>query len=404
MNGQELKLLFKLDKAYLTNDKPMTFDEVILPEIAKKGFKNTAYWKIRVINYEKIKKEIFCEILSYHKGDTELKYNQSLLNQLNDIKCVRFKHISTTDFLRTLEGGAQLKSTTRPKDSTHEKSLIKRKPPKKTINDNLSIPLKDVVFKTGGITFTEKIKEYKQPVEFYIKNTYIRKEFDAIKKYFSNVLKTKRIQVKVTVEVEGEEIISKFTHSSEINRINHDIIDQIKLEYVKDIKKKSNTNTDKSVFTMDEFFEAFSEKDFKADIFYKDAIGFFNDLQNVSSSMHYKHLNFLAGKHFHDLMKLRFINNPFSFIFLIEGIKNYYIIWETLDTKEATYLWSIEKNINILRATVKEIEDTIKKIKVEGKTKYISTADESFKRIYHDYSHPTKGFEKWKKEVQSYLL
>jgi len=67
MKGQELKILFKQDKAYLTNDRPMTFEQVDLPDIAKrKGFKSPAYWTIRVINHRENERKIFCEVLSYN--------------------------------------------------------------------------------------------------------------------------------------------------------------------------------------------------------------------------------------------------------------------------------------------------------------------------------------------------
>lgn len=51
MDGQELKILFNHDKAYLTPDHPMTFEQIGLPEIAKKGFKSPAYWKFIVKRY-----------------------------------------------------------------------------------------------------------------------------------------------------------------------------------------------------------------------------------------------------------------------------------------------------------------------------------------------------------------
>ncbi len=88
MIGQELKILFRNDKAYLTSGRPMTFQQLDLPKVAK-TCKSPAYWIIRVINYREVEKKIFCEILSYHIGDTEFGHNQILLTEkLNDLETI----------------------------------------------------------------------------------------------------------------------------------------------------------------------------------------------------------------------------------------------------------------------------------------------------------------------------
>ena len=40
---------------------------------------------------------------------------------------------------------------------------------------------------------------------------------------------------------------------------------------------------------------------------------------------------------------MRFVLYPFSFVFLLEGEKKYHIVLETLDTREATYVWHLSK-------------------------------------------------------------
>jgi hypothetical protein len=105
-------------------------------------------------------------------------------------------------------------------------------------------------------------------------------------------------------------------------------------------------------------------------------------------------------------MKLRFVLKPtFSFIFLIEGERQYHIIWETLDSQEATYIWHVEpKDKALLRVTLRKIEDIINTIKVQGKTAYIQSSEDSYRRIRHDYSDLVEGFVKWKGEIESYLI
>jgi len=63
----------------------------------------------------------------------------------------------------------------------------------------------------------------------------------------------------------------------------------------------------------------------------------------MESAKHYLQIIYLAPKHDTSVLKLRFVSQPFSFIFLIAGENKYHLIWETLDNEEATYLWDISK-------------------------------------------------------------
>jgi hypothetical protein len=169
------------------------------------------------------------------------------------------------------------------------------------------------------------------------------------------------------------------------------------------IKMKSKVELEKSLFTMDEYFGAFTDGKLQSNTFYKDDKQFFEDLLTVSNSKHYRHLRFLSSRHLHQIMKLRFVHKPFSFIFLIQGDTNYHFVWETLDTKEATYVWHMNKDINVLKMNLKKIEDVINLFKVDGKTAYIGSTNDQFTRVYHDYADHVDGFVKWKGDLESLL-
>jgi hypothetical protein len=66
-----------------------------------------------------------------------------------------------------------------------------------------------------------------------------------------------------------------------------------------------------------------------------------NDLFKNKQYKHEKQLKYLADKHARDILKLRFILSPFSFVFLLTGKEGFHIILETLDTEEATYMWHL---------------------------------------------------------------
>ncbi|MFN7115384.1 MAG: hypothetical protein ACK4TA_01215 [Saprospiraceae bacterium] len=405
MTGQELKILFQHDKAYLTNDRSMTFAQVGLPESVK-SFKTPAYWTIRVINYNELEKKIFCEVLTYQNGETEFGYNQKqLADKLNNLEIVTFRSIDTTGLLKTSSGIASSSYTPlryKPVDRTQYNYT--KEPLIQTINETFFVPLKNVRFKLGGVSFDKKFKEHKKTIELTIANYDIREEFDAVKNYFANVLGTKKIEVTAKIEIIGNVISSTKISSPEITKINKQLIDNVKFEFVKSItKKKINVELDKSLFTMDEYFDTFADEKFKSNTFYSNDKELFEDLLTISNTKHYKHLRFLSSKHSHEIMKLRFVHKPFSFIFLIQGDRNYHIIWETLDTEEATYVWHITKDVNVLEMTLRKVEDIINVIKVQGKTAYINSTEDPFRRIYHDYSEVVDGFVKWKGELENIL-
>jgi hypothetical protein len=224
-----------------------------------------------------------------------------------------------------------------------------------------------------------------------------------VKNYFANVLGTKKIQVTATVEIRGDEVLSAVAKSPEIDKINKELIDNVKFEFVKATIKKAALDIDKSLFTFNEYLDTFGEENFKSNTFYSDEKELFEDLLKITDTKHYKHLRFLSSKHNHRIMRLRFVHKPFSFIFLLEGDKNYHLIWETLDTKEATYVWHTDKNTNALKNTLRKIEDIINIIKLQGKNAYINTSEDAFRRVYHDYSEIVDGFVKWKGELESIL-
>ena len=95
---------------------------------------------------------------------------------------------------------------------------------------------------------------------------------------------------------------------------------------------------------------------------------------------------------------------PFSFLFLLDGNKKYHIIWETLNSEEATYIWHFEKSMDALRQGLKEIESILQEIKATGKPDYIRKEDYNFSRVVHDYTDAKSGFTVWKGALEERLV
>jgi hypothetical protein len=135
-----------------------------------------------------------------------------------------------------------------------------------------------------------------------------------------------------------------------------------------------------------------------------DEAALLSEALKMESAKHFLQLKHLSGKHEASVLKLRFILQPFSFIFLLAGEKKYHLVWETLDNEEATYLWHIDKNKESLRAAINEIEASLIEMKQTGRNSYIRKAPDYFSRIIHDYSDIKKGFVEWKGLLDERLM
>lgn len=407
MKGQKLKITFYRNQACLTTDKFLRLEQLNLPTIAK-VFEYKTYWNINVLNYNEDDKSLFCEIISYEVGETQFDYHQKLISdKLNQVEKIKFKDINTKSLQLNLKGHATKSNYIEYipvlSAESQSKSFV-RNPQKKVIDEVFFIPIKNVLFKNGGVSVFKKFNQFPETIELNIANPYIIEEYDAVKNYFGNILETKKIQVNAIIEITDNEVTSTNVTSPEIEKIDNQLIENVKLDFVKTVLEKNDSHSsDKNIFTIEEYFDTFSDEKFNINIFYKEEAVLIEDLLKISNTKHFNYLRFLSNKHLHKIMKLRFTHKPFSFIFLIEGVENYHFIWETLDTKEATYIWHLKKDTIELKNMLKKIDGVIASIKVNGKLSYISSTQDQFNRIFHDYSTIGNGFEKWKKELEEVL-
>lgn len=446
MTGQVLTILFKDAQAYIVNGLPMQLNQLRLVEKIAVP-REVASWVIEVLNYIDSEKKLFCKIIEYNLGFNDFDENQKRIShQLKEVRFITFQSIDTAGLLRTLPGiqpittksealiqtypneemdNEQNKSTPEinadsmelkvrqnsrvdPSEeelNPHPQSIKSKIRQKLSLSETFYVPIKDVKFTYGGVIVYKALKKFPYPLEFFIPNDDIREEFDAVKNYFANALGKKKIEVTVRIEINNDEIISKEASSPDIDRINNRMIESVKFEIVRTpLKKKISVEIDKSLFTMDEYFEDLIDKSVKSNIFYNDERKFLEDIVSISNTLHYKHLRYLSSRHLYHIMKLRFVLKPFSFIFLLEGEKKYHIVWETLNTKEATYIWHVSKDKNTLRMALKRIENILNIVRLQGKTEYILNTEDQVTRIYHDYSDFIEGFVKWKGEIESILV
>lgn len=410
MIGEELVLTLKDDKAYFVEDKIMSIAN-LFPNFKHWRFTITAYWTIRVLQYNDRSGHILAKILCYQKGQMPVSQNASL--NLSSINSIDFNHVDERGFLGSTDNKDEVWVYTPGKNDKYYKSNQRTRiqeteetekiPIKSVLKESVVIPITKVGFKNGYVEFEVKVKGIRYLQKFTIENSTIREEFDAIKNYFANKLQTKKIEVQVEVEITDGTVTNRSASSLTISKIDGELVEAVKFDVLDFVRSKVSQKTEKAIFTREELLQLITDKKTTDSFLYNDDNKIIEDLINVSNSKHYRQLRWLSSKHNHNVMKVRFVLTPFSFIFLLCKEEKYHILWETLNTEEATYVWHIEKNVSKLKDTLSIIEGIINEMRIHGKKGYIKSSTDDYNRIYHDYTLVEEGFAKWRHDLENCL-
>lgn len=256
------------------------------------------------------------------------------------------------------------------------------------IEKQIKIAVEDLDFRYGNIGFEYIDKENNQRFVFEIENEEFRPEFEVLKPYFIRVLKSKTVVINIYAEIENGVVLSQLATSPDIENINKEIIESVKFQFLNKSFIGQIPTSKQNMLTTNELP--------KNQNIYTNAENVLKDLLKGKQYKHSRHIQFLAERHERNVMKLRFVLQPFSFVFLVAGKQNYHIILETLDTEEATYIWHTDKSKSVLIDTIKQIDKELNVIREQGRQTYLETSPQSFSRIVHDYSDDNKGFTIWK--------
>lgn len=265
-----------------------------------------------------------------------------------------------------------------------------------TIDKEIKVSLESLEFKYGAVGFSHVYKEPNEQLEFEIENEDIRPEFEVLKPYFAKVLKTKHITVSIYVEFENGKLVSQSADSPDVKRINKEVIDGVRFRFA---AKTLLGRLGSPVQNVLDITQLQAEQ-----YLYQSGEELITDILKQSNFKHQRQLRYLSEKHASHLLKIRFVLQPFSFLFLLEGEEMFHIILETLDTEEASYLWYFEKQKSLLPTFLKEIDRQLDVIKMQGRQTFIASPPENFSRILHDYSNEQKGFISWKNMLEERLV
>lgn len=397
-------LVFNEDKVFINTDATiLQIDQLDLP-IEVEKFKPEVAWKIRVLNYDEENSEIRAEIIDY-AANPEISSGNQISLQFHPIEKISFRSLDTARLLHAVElkrFTSTPKVPEEPSDNASQQTFKTiTKPAEWVIKKIMKVPFPKIQFSNACVVFNIFIEELGQDIIFEIENPDIRPEFEAVKEYFIKILKKKLIATEIEIRYNENQILSATASSEDINKINSGIIDSVRFEFVKKkiLPFKGHNDESPILHTSDTLLDQPSLKGmFKSD---NDLI---DDILSVKDSKHYHHLKFLAAQHLSSVLKIRFVLQPFSFLFLLQGEKKYHIVWETLNSEEATYVWHFEKTMDALRNGLSEIEGVLNEIKNTGKQDYLNKDHPNFSRIMHDYSAAQKGFIIWKGFLEQRLV
>jgi superfamily II DNA or RNA helicase len=263
-----------------------------------------------------------------------------------------------------------------------------------TVEKKIKVPIEELEFHYGNISFKYSINEMNMILEFQVENIEIRPEFEVLKPYFIKTLKSKTIAVEIFAEFEKGELISQLALSTDIDLINKEIVEGVKFQFLDKGLIKRSTLTKQNILTSDELQEhgkIFSNPE-----------DLLNQILAKKKYKHSQHIQYLADRHESQIMKIRFVLNPFSLVFLLAGERSHFLVLETLDTEEATYMWHIPKNKASLIEEVKQIDNQLNIIREKGRQYFLENCPDNFTRILHDYSANEKGFILWKSAIEEF--
>lgn len=276
-----------------------------------------------------------------------------------------------------------------PSENTTESQSI-------IIEKQIKVPIAQLDFNFGYVGFRYIDQSGGIQSDFEIENEELRPEFEVLKPYFSKILKSKSITIDIYAAIENGVIMAQLATSAAIESINKEIIESVKFQFLNNDFIGQKQTSKKNMLNPDDLPDSKQ--------IYSDAESILRTLLNGKQYKHSKHIQFLADRHERDIMKLRFVLQPFSFVFLLAGERQYHIILETLDTEEATYIWHTDKNQNALINTIKHIDNELNIIREKGRSAFLETNPQNFSKIVHDYSMKNKGFVVWKGMVEERLV
>lgn len=264
------------------------------------------------------------------------------------------------------------------------------------IEKEIKVRLAEIEFLYGSVQFVYQIAEAHQELTFSIEQINIRPEFEVLKPYFEKLLQSKYLHCKINIVINNKGDVEALSAvCPDLEKINKEVIESLKFRYI-----ERNIHANGSYLGTVKNRE---ESETQVSNLYNSDEDILTDILSKGSYRHKKQLQYLSRQHIGTILKIRFMLEPFSFIFLLNGKTQYHIVWETLDTDEATYVWYMQKDADLLGSNLHSIQEQLNQIRNNGRQKFLENPPNNFSKILHDYSEELKGFVIWKDQLDTLL-
>ena len=260
-----------------------------------------------------------------------------------------------------------------PPEIIHHKELVRKEniaeklDVRQKVNILLHLPVKDLKFSHGKVSFEYYINQLNRKFTFDINHPFIKQEYDSIKNYFPKVLKIDKFSISLQYEYLAKEIVSYNLSAPEILKIDESLFELVEELY---IEEHIVNRPDDDIYSINQIAAESAIKIGSDKI--KDTEWLLNNLITKERTKHYYHLRYLSDKHLPDIFHLKLTGKPLSFIFLLPFQNDYCLVWETYSTEEATYAWRINSTPNLKTANYfQEFIDRIKWLRGNNKMAYL---------------------------------
>lgn len=271
------------------------------------------------------------------------------------------------------------------------------------LKEKVKILIADLDFQYGCVSFKYWFEQARMELQFEIGHLFIRPEFEVLKPYFIKSLGSKYIHADLFAEIQKGDVLSQLASSEELTEINQDMIESVRFRFVeKEMLGKHITPRQHELVEMNQMQG--DPKHQAVGFLYESGEALLEDILKNATVKHFSQLRFLADRHERSILKLRFVLSPFSFVFLVAGTEQYHIVFETLDTEEATYIWHLPKDKKQLPESLRQVNDALNIIRQQGRHYFLSTHPAGFSKILHDYSNDRKGFIVWRDYLEERLI
>lgn len=263
------------------------------------------------------------------------------------------------------------------------------------------VKFNELRFCYGRIEFCFSDGRLEEDITMGFEHEYIRPELDVLKPYLSKSLGLRFIEIEIYIEVVGGKLVSQMASCDALSEINQGLIEVCKKSYQYESVVCQESNLRESnrseVLGLQDVQSRLPE-----DLKVTTAEQLLEALLMTKQVQHYRNLRYLGSQHCSGLSSIKFSLSPFSFLFVLQGSKQRHIVLETLDTQEATYIWSFTPQTDLTQA-YQIVEEALNSINRSGRKAYLKTAPKNFARVKHDYQDERSGFVLWRDQLREVL-